>query len=147
MLVALVLGNGGANLDAPADPSSSDYPARPELYFLPLYQMLKWFPGNRETIGTFVIPSALLVVFVLLPFLDRLLPHKLAHFLACGFVFVVVGGAGYLLVESLVDDARSAEFAQRRMPTNCAIGQFTSPVYPMSAFRRMDRATCSRTIP
>lgn len=114
VLVGLVLWNRGANLDAPADPSSSDYPARPELYFLPLYQMLKLFPGNRETIGTFVIPTALVVVLLLLPFLDRLLPHKLAHFLACGFVFVVVGGAGYLLVQALVDDARSAEFRAAR---------------------------------
>ena len=45
-----------ANLDAPADPSSSDYPARPEWYFLSLFQMLKLFPGSREMIGTIIIP-------------------------------------------------------------------------------------------
>jgi len=114
LLAGLVLWNKGANLDAPADPSSSDYPARPEVYFLPLYQMLKLFPGNREVIGTFVIPTAILLVLLLLPFLDRLLPHKLAHFLACGFVFVFVGGAGYLLVQSLVDDTRNPEFRAAR---------------------------------
>jgi ubiquinol-cytochrome c reductase cytochrome b subunit len=109
-----VLWNHGANLDAPADPSSSDYPARPEVYFLPLYQMLKLFPGNREVIGTFVIPNALLLVLLLLPFLDRVLPHRLAHFLACGFVFVVAGGAGFLLVRALIDDARSPGFRTAR---------------------------------
>jgi ubiquinol-cytochrome c reductase cytochrome b subunit len=51
---------------------------------------------------------------LLLPFLDRLLPGKLAHFLACGFVFVVAGGAGYLLVEALVDDARNPEYRAAR---------------------------------
>ena len=64
VVVALVLGEGGANLDAPADPSSSDYPARPEWYFLSLFQMLKHFPGKREMIGTIVIPTALLVVML-----------------------------------------------------------------------------------
>ena len=64
---------GGAELDAPADPSSSDYPARPEWYFLSLFQMLKLFPGKREVIGTFVIPVSLAVALLLLPFLDQTL--------------------------------------------------------------------------
>ncbi len=93
VVIVLVLAEGGANLDAPADPASSDYPARPEWYFLSLFQMLKLFPGSREMIGTFVIPTALVVVMLLLPLLDRVLPGKLAHFLACGFVFAVVGAA------------------------------------------------------
>jgi len=114
VIVALVLWNRGANLDAPADPSSSDYPARPEVYFLPLYQMLKLFPGNREVIGTFVIPTAILLVLLLLPFLDRVLPGKLSHFLACGFVFVFAGGAGYLLVQALIDDTRNPEYRAAR---------------------------------
>ena len=54
----LVLVEGGTTLDAPADPSSSDYPARPEWYFLSLFQMLKMFPGRIEVVGTIVIPSA-----------------------------------------------------------------------------------------
>jgi ubiquinol-cytochrome c reductase cytochrome b subunit len=114
VIVALVLWNGGANLDAPADPSSSDYPARPEIYFLPLYQMLKLFSGKDEVIGTVVIPTAILAVLMLLPFLDRLLPRKFAHFLACGFMFVIVGGGGYLLAEALVYDARDAEYRAAR---------------------------------
>ena len=73
---SLVLGEGGANLDAPADPSSADYPARPEWYFLSLFQMLKYFPGKREVIGTIVIPTAILVVMLLLPLFDRVLPRQ-----------------------------------------------------------------------
>ena len=69
VVIVLVLAEGGANLDAPADPASSDYPARPEWYFLSLFQMLKLFPGSREIIGTFVIPTALVVVMMLLPLL------------------------------------------------------------------------------
>src|SRR5262249_47507380 len=66
-IVGLVLREGGANLDAPADPSSSDYPARPEWYFLSLFQLLKYFPGKQEMIGTIVIPSAIALVMVLIP--------------------------------------------------------------------------------
>jgi len=120
VVIVLVLAEGGANLDAPADPASSDYPARPEWYFLSLFQMLKLFPGSREVVGTIVIPTALLVVMLLLPFLDRVLPGKIAHFLACGFVFSVVAGAGLLTVQALRDDGRDATFQQGRKQADAA---------------------------
>jgi ubiquinol-cytochrome c reductase cytochrome b subunit len=120
VVIVLVLAEGGANLDAPADPASSDYPARPEWYFLSLFQMLKLFPGNREIIGTMVIPTSLVVVMMVLPFLDRVFPRKLAHFLACGFVFTVVGGAGYLTVQAMIDDGRDALFQQGRKTADAA---------------------------
>ncbi len=53
---------GGAPLDAPADPGSQDYPARPEWYFLSLFQMLKKFPGKYEFVGTQVVPGAIVAV-------------------------------------------------------------------------------------
>ena len=120
VVIFLVLAEGGANLDAPADPSSSDYPARPEWYFLSLFQMLKLFPGDREMIGTIVIPTALVVVMLILPFLDRILPRKLAHFLACGFVFAVVGGAGYLTVQAMRADAADSAFQESRKKADAA---------------------------
>jgi quinol-cytochrome oxidoreductase complex cytochrome b subunit/mono/diheme cytochrome c family protein len=120
VVVGLVLYEGGANLDAPADPSSSDYPARPEWYYLSLFQMLKYFPGSREMIGTIVIPSSLLFVLLILPLLDRVLPGKLAHFLACGFVFTVLGGAGFLTVQAIWDDAHNPIFLESRKKADAA---------------------------
>ncbi|AGA30753.1 cytochrome b N-terminal domain-containing protein [Singulisphaera acidiphila] len=115
VLLYLVLSEGGANLDAPADPSSANYPARPEWYFLSLFQMLKYFPGNREIIGTIIIPTAIMVVLLLLPLFDRVLPRKLAHFLACCFVFALVGGGGFLTVEAMRSDAANESFQADRV--------------------------------
>ena len=114
VLVFLVVSEGGANLDAPADPSSSDYPARPEWYFLSLFQMLKLFPGDREVIGTIVIPTAIVVVMLLIPLFDKVLPRGFAHFLACSIVFGLVGGAGYLTYEAWKADSGDKSFQASR---------------------------------
>ena len=109
-VAALVLMEGGANLDAPADPSSADYPARPEWYFLSLFQMLKLFPGEYEAVGTTIVPGAILAVLLLLPLLDKVIPTRLAHFLACSVVFAIVGGAGYLTYLALEEDRTNDKF-------------------------------------
>jgi quinol-cytochrome oxidoreductase complex cytochrome b subunit/mono/diheme cytochrome c family protein len=114
VLVGLVLTFRGADLDAPADPGRSDYPARPEWYFLSLFQMLKLFPGKREVIGTIVVPTAILVVLLALPLLDKLFPRRLAHVLAVMVVFSLVGGAGYLTVAAIREDAANWEFQAAR---------------------------------
>ncbi|HWN95226.1 MAG TPA: menaquinol-cytochrome C reductase, partial [Methylomirabilota bacterium] len=44
-------GEPGADLGAPADPSEPYSAARPEWYFLFLFQFLKYFPGHTEIIG------------------------------------------------------------------------------------------------
>jgi quinol-cytochrome oxidoreductase complex cytochrome b subunit/mono/diheme cytochrome c family protein len=99
-------------LDAPASPSSSDYEARPEWYFLSLFQLLKRpeFSGKNEVIGTVVVPGTVFLVLFLLPFFDKLLPRRLAHFLACGLVFVIVGGAGYFTWLAFNEDAHNSKF-------------------------------------
>jgi quinol-cytochrome oxidoreductase complex cytochrome b subunit/mono/diheme cytochrome c family protein len=123
VIVTVVLVQGGADLDAPADPSSADYPARPEWYFLSLYQMLKYFPGNREVIGTFVIPSTLLTILFLLPLLDRVMSRRLAHQLACGFVFGVVGGAGFFTAQAFWDDHHNVAFHEARKRADAERGR------------------------
>ena len=61
----------GVAYDPKADPSDTAYIPRPEWYFLFLFQMLKYFPGNLEWIGTTVIPGLAVLVLFLLPFIDR----------------------------------------------------------------------------
>jgi quinol-cytochrome oxidoreductase complex cytochrome b subunit/mono/diheme cytochrome c family protein len=120
IMILLVMAEHGAVLDAPADPSSSDYPARPEWYFLSLFQMLKKFPGELEILGTIIIPGAIVTTLMLLPLLDKILPGKLAHFLACSLVFGVVGGAGFLTVQAWNDDANDTVYAESRAKADIA---------------------------
>jgi ubiquinol-cytochrome c reductase cytochrome b subunit len=120
IMAGLVLVEGGAPLDAPADPSTADYPARPEWFFLFLFQMLKHFPGRLEWVGSIVVPSTILLILVLLPLLDRVLPSKLLHFFACMLIFTLVGGAGYLTFEALQSDSRDERFQAARKAADAA---------------------------
>jgi mono/diheme cytochrome c family protein len=61
----------GAPLEERADPSDTSYTPRPEWYFLFLFQLLKYFPGELEVIGVVVIPSLVILLLFVLPFLDR----------------------------------------------------------------------------
>mgnify|MGYP001153502701 FL=1 len=61
----------GVAQEPKADPADSAYIPRPEWYFLFLFQMLKYFPGSIEWIGTAVIPGVAILVLFLLPFIDR----------------------------------------------------------------------------
>ncbi len=58
-------------LEDVADPTNADYDPRPEWYFLFLFQLLKYFQGPFEIIGTFVIPTVGMLLLLFLPFLDR----------------------------------------------------------------------------
>ena len=70
VLIMLAIFVGVAN-EPKADPSDSSYIPRPEWYFLFLFEMLKYFPGQLEWIGTVVIPTVAVLALLLLPFLDR----------------------------------------------------------------------------
>ncbi len=61
----------GAELQAPADPSDSSYIPRPEWYFLFLYEMLKFFPGDLVIVGVIILPTLVFVILFALPWLDR----------------------------------------------------------------------------
>src|SRR5207302_3155406 len=99
----------GANLDAPADPSTP-YPARPEWYFLFLFQLLKYFEGDQEIIGTVVIPLAAGLALALLPVLGYGRMRKFGQ--AVG-VLVIVGllcGVGFLTYQAIAKDRGDSGF-------------------------------------
>jgi ubiquinol-cytochrome c reductase cytochrome b subunit len=105
---------GGAPLEAPADPTGGFEP-RPEWYFLPLYQLLKFFPGRLEFVGSEVIPGAVFLVLLALPWIDRsgdAGARKRLPVLALAFApFLVALLFGFLSVN---EDANSAELKEHR---------------------------------
>jgi mono/diheme cytochrome c family protein len=92
----------GAPTEARADPNDTTYTPRPEWYFLFLFQLLKYFPGNLEVIGVMVIPGLFILLLLALPFIDKS-PKR--HFLnrpyASVAALLVVAGIGTLTVLSV----------------------------------------------
>lgn len=104
----------GAPIDAPADPAS-EYPARPEWYFAPLYQLRKYFPGSSETVATLVLPGLFVGYLAALPFLDR---HPAApvtaRVRALAPLFAGMIGVVLLTYLSIRADAADAPFQKAR---------------------------------
>jgi len=58
-------------LERLADPTDTAYIPRPEWYFLFLFQMLKFFKGPLEIVGSQVLPGIAVLTLFLVPFIDR----------------------------------------------------------------------------
>jgi len=93
----------GVSQEPKADPSDSTYIPRPEWYFLFLFQLLKYFPGSLEWLGTTVIPIIAVLALFLLPFFDRN-SHRFwkARPWAIGIMSVIVIGIVALTVLAAV---------------------------------------------
>jgi ubiquinol-cytochrome c reductase cytochrome b subunit len=113
ILSALTVWNHGYSLDAPADPSSEDYPARPEWYFLPLNLLLHVFEG-REYIATQIIPGGAVAGLFLLPLVDRLLPRRLGYAAATSFLMTLALASAVLIGTALYKDSKSDDFHKAR---------------------------------
>jgi ubiquinol-cytochrome c reductase cytochrome b subunit len=102
----------GAPLEAPADPGAN-YLARPEWYFLWLFELLHFLPGRFEGIGVSVFVVAAVTFLAVLPFADRSpdasLRARKVH------VSIAASGALALLVLTAWPMARDARDPGARM--------------------------------
>ncbi len=105
-VVGVVVYTHGAELTAPADASEPYAAARPEWYFLFLFQMLKKF--ESEFIGAIVVPGVVMGFLFLMPLTGRV---KIGHIVNVTVLLVLLGGAGYLTVEAWNED----HFAERNV--------------------------------
>src|SRR6202049_2887697 len=60
----------------PANPADAQYVPRPEWYYLPIFQWLKYWHGSAAVIGVLVIPTVLAFAVIALPFLDRSIERR-----------------------------------------------------------------------
>ncbi len=81
-------------LESVANPNDTAYLPRPEWYFLFLFQLLKFFNGPLEVIGTVILPSLAILALILTPFIDRGKLKKVTQrFVA--IAFALLAGIGW----------------------------------------------------
>lgn len=100
-------GELGAPLAAPANPSESYAAARPEWYFLFLFQFLKIFPAGSEMWGAVVIPGVVATLIFLMPFIGQ---WRLGHRFNIGMMLGLFIGAAALTSVAVLHDKRDANY-------------------------------------
>ena len=123
-----------APLEAQADPSQP-YEARPEWYFMFLFQLLRYFHGPFEIVGTFVLPTVFCLVLLIWPFLDRS-PHRdpRRRPVAMGLLAVSTASLIGLTIFAIATDVRMQE------PTQAAARKPDPPGEPAGPLQRADVA-------
>lgn len=114
-VLVLTFKHHGAELTAPADPSENYAAARPEWYFLFLFQFLKYqemlfgsLPGNPEVWAAFILPGVILLVVCSMPYFGR---WRLGHRFNVGFGFALVLALGLLTWRAIVEDWQKPAYA------------------------------------
>ena len=88
-----------------ANPSDAHFLPRPEWYYLPMFEWLKFWEGPAVVIGVIVIPGLVAAGLFLMPFLDRRLERKIwRRPIPALAVAVVVFGMVFLGAKSQMDD-------------------------------------------
>lgn len=54
-----------------ANPADAQYIPRPEWYYLPIFQWLKYWHGSAAIVGVLAIPALVVLAIIAVPFLDR----------------------------------------------------------------------------
>jgi len=96
-VVTLTIYFHGAPLGPPADPSN-EFPARPEWYFLFLFQLLKYVPAFW---GAVIIPVFLVLWMFLQPFIGK---TKAGHKINIGFWWALIAGSVFLTFLAVSED-------------------------------------------
>src|SRR5450432_423089 len=101
-------------LGPPANPADAQYIPRPEWYYLPIFQWLKYWHGSAAIVGVLVIPTILVFAVLALPFLDRSVERRpWKRPIAMGaYVFVFVCLVG-LALRSRYSDSHDPAIARQ----------------------------------
>ncbi|MAT15618.1 MAG: hypothetical protein CMJ46_10155 [Planctomyces sp.] len=113
-IVAWLAYTVGAPLELPADPELHHI-ARPEWYFLFLFELRRYFPPELEIIATMVIPTVAMIFLLLLPFIDRVCSQRASAILRFVIVAAFAASWTWLTFTSLNRDWNDAELQASRL--------------------------------
>jgi ubiquinol-cytochrome c reductase cytochrome b subunit len=116
-VLGIVLWTGGAHLGAPADPTEPYSAARPEWYFLFLFQWLKYFPAGWEVVGAQVIPGLVFGLVAAMPILGR---WRLGHRFNLGVGAALLAGIVMLTWLARAEDRADEDFLAARAEAEAA---------------------------
>lgn len=112
LLVAWVVWRRGAPLGAPADPTEAYAAARPEWFFLWLFQLLKFFRGGTEVWGAVVLPAVVMAWLAATPWIAA---SRGGHRLNVGLALILLGAVVALSVLAWREDRRDPVFQEARL--------------------------------
>lgn len=96
-----------------ANPADTHFLPRPEWYYLPMFEWLKFWEGRGVVVGVVIVPGLLATAFFLMPFLDRRLERQpWRRPIPALAVAIVVLGMVYLGIRSQMEDRQGAVAAQ-----------------------------------
>jgi ubiquinol-cytochrome c reductase cytochrome b subunit len=82
----------GRELGSPRDPIDAYAAARPDWYFVGVYQFAHYFPGNLKIVPIFIVPGLLVLLFLAMPFWSgRKRGHAVNVVLTLGLLAAAVG--------------------------------------------------------
>jgi len=95
-----------------ADPANTKFVPRPEWYYLPMFEWLKFWSSRMEVFAVVLIPGILALLFFLIPFLDRKLERRpWRRPIPLLAVAIVLVGMIFLGFKSHLDDLRDHSVA------------------------------------
>src|SRR3984893_12851070 len=108
-----------------ANPADTQYVPRPEWYYLPIFQWLKYWRGPYTIFGIIVIPAITAALLVLVPFIDRRLERRAwRRPIATGVFVLILGGFVFMGLMSVRDDQRDPSIAKQVVRQREATEQF-----------------------
>ena len=129
LVMILILGSlahfAPTELGPKANPADTQYVPRPEWYYLPIFQWLKYWRGPYAIFGIIVIPAITAGLLVLVPFIDRRLERRAwRRPIATGVFVLILGGFVFMGLMSVRDDQRDPSIAKQVVRQREATEQF-----------------------
>jgi ubiquinol-cytochrome c reductase cytochrome b subunit len=127
LALGLLAGLVPAELGPEANAADTRFLPRPEWYYVPAFQWLKYWPGGRAVVGIVVIPTLIAALFAALPFIDRSRERRAwRRPVTIGGFALVMAALVALGVQSHVQDGRDPAIARQLTVQHDAVEAFMS---------------------